>query len=68
VGVKYKPTFGDVLNQGALPKVKTCSIFLTRKIIPKGKKPIIFNAKKQKTFANKSEEDTSQKIKDISLR
>jgi hypothetical protein len=68
VGVKCRPTFGNVLNQGALPKVKTCSKFLTHKIIPRVKKLIIFKAKKQKTLANKREEDTSQKTKDISLR
>ncbi len=67
VGVKSKPTFGNVLNQGALPKVKTCSNFLMRKTIPKVKKPIIFKATKQKTLANKREEDTSPKTKDISL-
>ncbi len=68
VGVKCKPTFGNVLNQGSLPKVKTCSNFLARKTISKVKKPIISKAKKQKTLANKGEEDTSQKTKDISLR
>jgi hypothetical protein len=67
LGVKCKPTFGNVPNRGALPKVKTCSNFWTRKTIPKDKKPIIFKAKKQKTLANKREEDTSQKTKDISV-
>jgi hypothetical protein len=68
VGVKCKPTFRNVFNQGALPKVKTCSNFLTRNTMPKVKKPIMFKAKKQKTLANKREEDTSQKTKGISLR
>jgi hypothetical protein len=36
--------------------------------MPKVKKPIMFKAKKQKTLANKREEDTSQKTKGISLR
>jgi hypothetical protein len=38
VGVNCKTTFGNILNQGALPNVKTWSNFSTHKEYPKSSK------------------------------